>query len=180
MKRNVMWLLLTVVAAAAAVLSFASLTGLAGLCGFSERLAWLLPVTVDAGAGAGCLVWLGTDSPERARNFARSLTWTLLASSVAGNAVVHYLGAYHLQPPWWLVVAVSAVAPTVLGSVVHLGMLVGRAEAGQAPGADAPQGLDPVDELLESGAGRRRIAKELGVTEHQARVIMASRNGHQL
>ena len=48
--------LLLVVAAAAAVLSFAALRDLALLCGFAPTLAWLLPVVVDAGAAAGSLV----------------------------------------------------------------------------------------------------------------------------
>jgi hypothetical protein len=37
---------------------------------------------------------------------------------------------------------------------------------------------DPVTALIESGAGRGRIARELGVTEYQARQLIASsRNG---
>ena len=57
--RRVLFLLLAVVAAAAAVLSFSALRDLALLCGFAAELAWLLPVVVDAGAAAGSLVWLG-------------------------------------------------------------------------------------------------------------------------
>lgn len=121
-----MWLLLSVVAAAAAVLSFAALRDLALMCGFDETLAPLLPVVVDAGAAAGCLIWLTPSSADRPRVFARSLTFVLLASSVAGNAIVHGLSAYHLAPPWWLVVAVSGIAPAVLGAIVHLAVLVGR------------------------------------------------------
>jgi hypothetical protein len=190
-KRRVMWLLLSVVASAAAILSFSSLTSLAVLCGFSDRLGWLLPVVVDAGAAAGCLVWLGSDSTERALTFARSLTWTLLASSVAGNAVVHYLAAYHLAPPWWLVVAVSAVAPAVLGSVVHLGMLVGRTEP--SPAAGQLRSIEPddePDELLDQARrilaanegmyGRGRLAEALNVSEHRARKVLEqlSTNGN--
>jgi hypothetical protein len=37
--------------------------------------------------------------------------------------------------------------------------------------------VDPVAELIASGAGRRRIAAELGVTEYEARKLLASRNG---
>lgn len=151
MTRAVMWALLAVVAAAAAVLSFSSLTDLAQLCGFPPRLAWLLPITIDAGAGAGCLVWLGAQPPERARRFARTLTWVLLGASVAGNAVVHGLTAYGLAAPWWLVVLVSGVAPAVLGAVVHLAVLVGRrqpepAEVEEAEPAPAPVTAELVDE----------------------------------
>lgn len=126
MTRAAMWLLLAVVAGAAAVLSFASLRDLAAVCGFSPSLAWLLPVVVDAGAAAGCTVWLGQHGPPTARRYSRVLTLLLLAASVAGNAVVHGLAAYGARPHWALVVAVSAVAPAVLGAVVHLAVLVGR------------------------------------------------------
>lgn len=175
-----MWMLLTVVACAAAVLSFSALRDLATLCGFSTRLAWLLPVVIDAGAAAGCLIWLG--EYDGGRRFSRSLTWLLLASSVAGNAVVHGLTAYGLRPAWWLVVLVSAVAPAVLGAVVHLAVLVGR------PGA-SHIGAGPTDNLAAegpppdctgdafAGLGRRRLAAELGVTEYAARQILAARNG---
>lgn len=118
--------LLAVVAAAAAVLSFDALRGLALLCGFSARLAWLLPVVVDAGAAAGSLVWLGGRAVVRARVFARALALVLLGSSVAANALSHGLAAYSARPAWWVVVVVSGVAPAVLGATVHLAVLVGR------------------------------------------------------
>lgn len=178
-----MWTLLAVVATAAAVLSFSALRDLALLCGFHEQLAFLLPIVIDAGAGAGCLVWLGTNSAEQARVFARSLTWTLLASSVAGNAVVHGLSAYHLAAPWWLVVAVSAIAPGVLGAVVHLAVLVGRKGLASEAENDISGADDgPVDELriraveiIESRGGqvgRSTLARELDVSEWQARRLL--------
>lgn len=210
MTRAVMWCLLSVVAAAAAVLSFAALRDLALLCGFDRGLAWMMPVVVDAGAAAGALIWLGTSSPVRALRFARTLTWVLLASSVAGNAVTHYLAAYGLRPAWWLVVIVSAVAPSVLGSTIHLAVLVGRtAEEVETPAAEpieqdnskllpvapslgvaVPAPSQPkraktlpaptdrtVSEtkaaaLLASGAGRRKLARALDISEHQARVLL--------
>lgn len=160
MNRLIMWLLLAVVAASAAVLSFSALTGLALLCGFSPRLAWLLPLTVDAGAAAGCLVWLGApeivpvseryrvgSDPLRksfaksARRFARALTLALLASSIAGNAITHYLAAYRLMTPWWLVVAVSAIAPAVLSAVVHLAVLCSQSHVAATESHAA--GLEP-------------------------------------
>lgn len=124
--------LLAVVATAAAVLSFDALRGLALLCGFSQGLAWLLPVVVDAGAAAGSLVWLGGRAPVRARRFARALALVLLGSSVAANALSHGLAAYGMRPAWWVVVVVSGVAPAVLGAVVHLAVLCGRAEPANA------------------------------------------------
>lgn len=162
--RVVLFGLLLVVAAAAAVLSFAALRDLALLCGFSPQLGWLLPVVVDAGAAAGSLVWLGGWAASSARRFARALALALLGSSVAANALGHGLAAFALAPPWWVVVIVSAVAPAVLGAVVHLAVLVGRTENQHAvhqhvvgrrdvdePGVDRPD----VDE---------RVAGEVGAT----------------
>lgn len=195
-----MWVLLAVVASAAAVLSFSALRDLAILCGFTPGLAWLLSVVIDAGAAAGCLVWLRPGGEYfYPRRFARSLTFVLLASSVAGNAVVHGLSAYRLEAPWWLVVAVSAVAPAVLGAVVHLAVLTAQANVRgpelAADGLDDPaegDGAGPdwwgsagfadtadgrAAELIEAGAGRRKLARELGVSEHEARRLLAGRNG---
>lgn len=144
---RLVWLLLLVVAAAAAVLSFAALRDLALLCGFTPALAWLLPVVIDAGAAVGCLVWLGrlAFTPKPARRFARTLTWSLLAGSVAGNAIVHGLTTYAVAPPWWLVVAVSGVAPAVLGAVVHLAVQLGHA----APEHPAEPADEPLTDTLD-------------------------------
>lgn len=130
-NRALLFLLLAVVALAAAVLSFAALRDLALVCGFSPALAWLLPVTVDAGAAAGSMVWLGRAVVREALVFARALALTLLSLSVAANAVGHGLAAFNLRPAWWVVVIVSAIAPSVLGAVVHLAALVGRLDATQ-------------------------------------------------
>lgn len=225
--RTALYGLLTVVAAAAAVLSFDALRALALLCGFGPRLAWLLPVVVDAGAAAGSLVWLGGHVATPARRFARVLALVLLASSVAANALGHGLAAYAARPAWWVVVAVSAVPPAVLGAVVHLAVLVGRPVGDTPPGprfadlfedepladdeedhadehpdghlaehgfsrawddpppagdldhdGDEREGDDRAAELIAAGAGRRRLARELGLSEHQARALLASaRNG---
>src|SRR3954453_12067789 len=69
--RTTLYLLLAIVAGAAAMLSFAALRDLAELCGFARVLAWLLPVVVDAGAAAGSLVWLRAGTGQRARRVAR-------------------------------------------------------------------------------------------------------------
>jgi len=212
--RRALAALLAVVAAAAAVLSFAALRDLALLCGFSRGLAWLLPVVVDAGAAAGSLVWLGGRAPSRARRFARALALVLLGSSVAANALSHGLAAYGMRPAWWVVVLVSGVAPAVLGAVVHLAVLCGRAEPAPValpvspteedagppadtsdsspavglhsvpsptPGDEAGEAVGDaarVAELIEAGAGRRRLARELDITEHEARKRLdARRNG---
>jgi hypothetical protein len=184
--RPVLFGLLGVVATAAAVLSFAALRDLARVCGFAPGLAWLLPVVVDAGAAAGSLVWLGGAAAEPARRFARALALTLLGLSVAANALGHGLAASALAPAWWVVVIVSVVAPAVLGAVVHLAVLVGRPHPAPEPGASAtaveqaPE-LPPAAgdapgqrarELIAAGAGRRRLAQELDITEYEARQLL--------
>lgn len=119
-------LLALIVAAAAAVLSFNALDGLALQSGYGEHLAWLYPILLDAGAAGATMVWLDKHAPQPARNYARTLALGLLGASIAGNAVYHVLQAFGLTPAWWLVVAVSAVAPGVLGAVIHLVNLTGR------------------------------------------------------
>lgn len=228
--RTALYGLLVVVAGAAAVLSFSALRDLALLCGFAARLAWLLPVVVDAGAAAGSLVWLGGWAAEPARVFARRLALVLLAASVAANALGHGLAAYGARPVWWVVVAVSAVAPAVLGAVVHLAVLAARpggpadvahteapTEVGSGPvpaglpatdeavaGATSPGDVAPVPgdvapgvapaggarltvvgapgqdragALIAAGAGRRRLARELGIREHEARALLVAHRG---
>ena len=187
--RIVLFGLLTIVAAAAAVLSFSALRDLALLCGFTPELAWLLPVVVDAGAAAGSLVWLGGRAHELARRFARALALTLLGLSVGANALAHGLDAYRLAPAWWVVVAVSAIAPAVLGAVVHLAVLVGRPAVVVEPDDDpelldehglsrlwetAPPAVEPdrATELIAAGAGRRRLARELAISEYEARRLL--------
>lgn len=228
-QRAVLYVLLTVVAAAAAVLSFAALRDLAIVCGFAPSLAWLLPVVIDAGAAAGSLAWLGSAAPQ-ARTYGRTLALLLLASSVGGNALGHGLAAYTVRPHWLVVVGVSAVAPAVLGALVHLVVLAARPTAidtSDAPilaaieetaGQEAPElrtvadavtarrtllhsvaepeptrstpsaevpAVDPdetgqegpvakAERLIREGVGRPRLARELGIKDHQARALLAA------
>lgn len=195
--RVVLFGLLLVVAGAAAVLSFAALRDLALLCGFSRNLAWLLPVVVDAGAASGSLVWLGGRAAKSAQRFARALALGLLGLSVVANALGHGLEAYRLAPPWWVVVVVSAIAPAVLGAVVHLAVLVGRHEPVTPDTGDVDEGdldaefldesgvsrwwatapptrsrRDRAAELIAAGVGRRRLSRELGMSEYEARQLL--------
>lgn len=232
------WCGLAVVAIAAAVLSFDALRHLAVMVGTPATLAWLLPVTVDAAAVVATQVWLAGGAPERARRFARMLALVMVALSVAGNAVSHWLVAYQVEPAWWAVVAVASVPPLVLGAVAHLAALaVTPGEAGDegqpdavTPGEveaeavalvdemndvhaalglapfhdggqpDAPGEAEQVTHLVitpdagdepgEAGGvdlverarhlvaehgrmGRIRLARELGCSEHQARLVLA-------
>lgn len=198
------WAGMLAVLAAAAVLSFAALRDLAELCGVEPALAPLLPVAIDAGAAVSTRVWL-SGRVVVAERFARNMTWCLLATTVAGNALHSGLVAAQLRPAWWVAVAVGAVPPAVVGAVVHLAVLAGRkavserAESDEEPPAQDAEGdwvgeaATPVDpmpaqapaggndraaELIAAGAGRRRLARELAIPEHQARALLdARRNG---
>lgn len=184
--RGSLYALLATVAGAAAVLSFAALRDLAQACGFEPHLAWLLPITIDAGAAAGSIVWLGSWSAPAAARYARILALVLLAGSVAGNALGHGLAAYGTKPHWVMVVGVSAIAPSVLGALVHLVVIVLRATpvadtppVVAAPPAATPDGDDTPDlvvskarELIAAGAGRPKLRAELGVTDHRAKQLI--------
>ena len=66
------------------------------------------------------------------------LALVMVALSVAGNAVSHWLVAYQVEPAWWAVVAVASVPPLVLGAVAHLAALaVTPGEAGDEGQPDA-------------------------------------------
>lgn len=214
------WLAMLLVLAAAAVLSFAALRDLAELCGVAPPLAWLLPISVDAGAAVSTRIWL-SGRAVLAERYSRNMTWSLLFATVAGNALHSGLIAADTRPAWWVAVLVGAVPPAIVGAVVHLAVLVGRPAGGElsptpsrfsAPGSveigqvvdgdhqnQAVPGGSPTDlertdlddvgnvddghapdrlaALIAEGAGRRRVARELGVTEYQARELLASRNG---
>lgn len=173
------------VALAAAALSYQSLMHLGELAGYGW-LSPLYPVVVDAGAAASCAAWLHTRGRQ-----ALAMTWCLLAVSVLLNGTTHFLESTHTAPSWLLVVAVAAVPPTVLGLCVHLAVDMGRPDLPQrfrgpaeptAPGvqgstSDITTDGNLLSELINGGAGRRKLAAELGISEHEARKLLAARNG---
>lgn len=149
--RIIRWLGLGVVLAAAAVLSFHGLRELALAVSIPAEFAWLLPVAVDAGAAVACACWLGRDIPKDAQGFAQKLTWGLLVLTVVANAAQLGMHANGLNPPWWVAVLVGAIPPAVLGSVVHLAVLVGRTQGA----------VDELDEPLHSVPNPRAARDEL-------------------
>jgi hypothetical protein len=207
------------VAACAVILSFSALYDLAMMCGFGPKMSALVPIMVDAGAAVASAVWLGTSTPKVARWYAGAMANVLLASTVLGNAVAHFLAAYHLRPNWMTIVTVGALAPATLAATLRLRSLFRSGDREQvedektaappvveetslaaevvgpepAPMVEQPTTL-PV-ELLEvvptppvetdvverarklvatEGAGRKRLMA-LGLTEHQARRIAATK-----
>lgn len=151
------WVLLgmAVAAASAAVASFTGLRGLAVAAGWPTRLAWLLPLTIDAHAVTATRVWLSAFTPTTARRFARTNALGAITVSTAGNAAYHALDAGLLRPSWPLVVLVGAVPATVLGLTVHLASLRGRP-------ADPPATVpEPVPPAQPPRGPRRRTEDDL-------------------
>jgi hypothetical protein len=149
------------VAVAAAVLSFSALAGLAELAGVTAdvplpaggrfRLAWLLPIAVDAYAVTATRVWLRTAGTARTRGYARRNAIGAIGLSVAGNAAFHALVAAgvvslaDVPAGWAVIVAVSAVPPVMLGLVGHLHALVSddHRTAATPPPAGRPAATAP-------------------------------------
>src|SRR4051812_41198792 len=112
---------MTVAAISAAVASFAGLRGLAQIAGWPDRLAWLLPVTIDAYAMTSARVWLaGTLGSNRARSFARANAIGAIATSIVGNAGYPLAATGLVAVSWPIVVVVGAVPAAVLGLTAHL------------------------------------------------------------
>ncbi|GAA2855537.1 hypothetical protein GCM10010472_11050 [Pseudonocardia halophobica] len=155
MKRApwIVWAGLAVVLSAAAILSFDALRGLAIAVSIPSGFAWLLPIVVDAGAAVACTIWLSPSSPRDASRFAAWMTWSLLVATVAGNAGQLGLHAHGITPPWWVAVAVGAIAPAVVGSVVHLVVLLVR-ETGPVPDRVPLPEVDDAPAEVESEAWR--------------------------
>ncbi len=174
------------VAVAAAVLSFSALSGLAELAGVTAglplpaggrfRLAWLLPIAVDAYAVTATRVWLRTAGTARTRAYARRNAVGAIGLSVAGNAAYHALTAAgvaslaDVRAGWAVVVAVSAVPPVLLGLVGHLHALVSDDHGS----AIAPA---PVAGQCRARRSRRRpVPRATGATRTGTR--RATRTGH--
>jgi hypothetical protein len=110
-----------IAATSAAVASFTGLRGLALDAGWPARLAWLLPVTLDAYAMTSARVWLaGTTRARRARRFARANAIGAITASIAGNAAYHAATVGLIAVSWPIVVLVGAVPAAVLGLTAHL------------------------------------------------------------
>jgi hypothetical protein len=197
----VTWAGLAVVAAASAVLSFATVRDLAASAGYPAELAWLLPVVIDATAVVGSRIWLAGVGDPGAIGYARALALAAAVVTVGANVLQHGLAAYHQRPEWWLVAALAAVPPTALVAVAHQVALLARPLPAPTPAtepdtdpADDGHPVDPADgwpadgqpvgdelahrarrvvSAAERPIGRRRLARELAISEHQARQLLA-------
>jgi hypothetical protein len=129
----VTWSGLVAVASSAAVLSFATVRDLAQSCGYPPRLAWLLPVVIDATAVVGSRIWLSGTARRCAVRYARALALAAAVVTIGANVLQHGLAAYHTMPPWWLVAALAAIPPTALVAVAHQVALLTRPHAALEP-----------------------------------------------
>ncbi|MGI5207506.1 DUF2637 domain-containing protein [Spirillospora sp. CA-108201] len=147
---------MTIAAVSAAVASFAGLYGLATVAGWPVRLAWLLPITIDAHAMTSARVWLAsTTRSAAARRFARTNALGAIAMSITGNAAYHAIGAGLIDLSWPIVVLVGAVPAAVLGLTAHLHALRSRIDAPHLV-EDAPTVVTE-DEL--SSRPKRRVRR---------------------
>lgn len=138
------WTLLgmSVVALAAAVLSFASLQDLAQRAGYSRELAALLPIAIDAQAVVATRAWLAATTPTPGRRYARTLALSAVGLSVVGNAGQHAMAAIALVTPWWVVVAIASVPPIALAATAHLAALL-------AGGSRPDPSIEPVAPVVD-------------------------------
>lgn len=137
------------VALAAAIMSFSALSGLATMVGIDGqvalglpdapgllelRAAWLLPIAIDMYGLIAIRVWLsGEPIPPSVRRHAQWDASCSIGLSVAANVAYHWIDAADVTvaQAWWLIPAVGAIAPAVLGRAVHLVALMR-----QPPAAD--------------------------------------------
>jgi hypothetical protein len=195
---------MAVVALAAAMLSYQSLMHLGELAGYGS-LSALYPVVVDAGAAASCATWLHTRGRQPlvmtwgllAISVVLNGTTHYLESTHTAPSWLLVVAVAAVPPT---VLGLCVHLAVGMGGT-HL-VRPGHAFAGGGRGAGSTTSryestsetdvnscdsttevnsreTDPIDELIEQGAGRVRIARELGVSEHQARLLIAERkNGH--
>jgi hypothetical protein len=111
---------MAIAAASAATASFTGLRGLALAAGWPDRLAWLLPLTIDAYAMTSTRVWLAPGHTRRGQSFAQANAIGAIGASIVGNAAYHMLSTGLLSVAWPIVVGVGAVPAAVLGLTAHL------------------------------------------------------------
>ncbi|MER5439078.1 DUF2637 domain-containing protein [Streptomyces sp. NPDC002790] len=120
-QRNLIVAGAAVVAIVAMIASADALTALGRAVGWSETMAWALPVSVDVLAVVAGLAWL---SASAAQKMGRWLTLGSVTMSVVLNAVGHLVSTGHLKSNSFLVILVSAVPPVAAALALHLGATV--------------------------------------------------------
>jgi hypothetical protein len=184
-----------VVAAVAAIVSYAHMRALGIRAGEGWR-ADILPLSVDgllvaaslvlyvrrrAGLRAKALPWAGLMlgvSASVAANISAAEP-TILGRLVAGWPPLAFALAFEL----FVLLVRDTAAPPDVESYQIIADSLDDQEAedrthdwwGSAPFAATEAGRTA--QLIDAGVGRRRLAAELGVSEHKARQLLAERNG---
>ncbi|MGD9989330.1 DUF2637 domain-containing protein [Pseudonocardia sp.] len=189
-----------VVAVVAAVASYVHMHQLASGAGEGWR-AILVPLSVDGMLVAASMVMFVR---RREGLPAGLLPWVGLVLGIVASLAANVAAGQPTWRPGWLPGVVAAWPPIALAIGFELLILVNRAggqrpvvgpenggiatgDAGGEPGDTAGQRVETADEraarLIAEGFGRKRLSKELGVTEHQARDLIANHrqtNGHEV
>jgi ABC-type microcin C transport system permease subunit YejE len=186
-----------VVALVAAIVSYAHMHDLAVEHGESWR-AVLIPLAVDGMLVAATLAIVTTRQHHLRAGWVPWLGLTLgILASLAANVaaarpelVAQLIAAW---PPVALAVSIETLVVVLRREAVTAQASTEAAERHVEPlnrpvryeeetpttevlePAPSP---DPVAVLIEAGAGRRRLARELGVSEHQARQLLAQHTGN--
>lgn len=175
------WFCIIASAAAAMVISYSGIAGLARQVGYGDYIAPLLPIAIDVAIVAATLVWLGQGAPARAFNYARVLALLAILTSVLANATYHGLAG---SQRWWLASIVASLPPAFLAALVHLGALLVRHD--EAPPADTEELVtppapepEPASELVTSEDAAPALASPTPSVEEQVRQILdeAARTG---
>lgn len=129
---------LGIVAVAAAGTSFAALSGLAQIAGWSREVSPALPLIIDVLAAVSTRAWLSSSAPATAKAFARRTALFSILLSMLGNVAFHLLSVGWLRPTVVLVIAVAMVPPVGLAATAHL-VAVLRAEPAEQTDASMPE-----------------------------------------
>lgn len=177
----------------AVVLSYATLRQVALAAGFTVWSSWLFPPAVDATIVVASRCCRDTMLARRTRRLAVVVVVASIAAGVAAF-VVHHLAHGLVGVGFAVVVPLALAAALVLTSWSATDRRLALAEAERraqrqaerrevkhtAPGvtpastpAAAGGGLvDRARPLVADGAGRARLARQLGVSTHQARQVL--------
>jgi hypothetical protein len=177
---------LGVTAISAASSSFDGLRNLAQAAGWSLYMSPLFALCVDAYALTAIRVWLKKSSSPTAAAFARRNAVGAVLLSLVGNSCWHLVAAGLMPMSWWLVMAVGAVAPVVLGLVTHLAILRRQPEPGVAVVVDVSSEeivsseARPEDEPHRPAARskNRKVRSELELLEAARQADASHRHEH--
>ena len=168
---------MSIAATSAAVASFTGLRGLALVAGWPGRLAWLLPVTIDAYAMTSARVWLS--GATQARRFARANAIGAIMASILGNAVYHTISVGLLDVSWPIIVVVGAVPAAVLGLTAHLHALR-TVDASRSPNTtereSGPEDRPQTRRTTTTDAPRRARARRRGKARTGDELLAAARD----